>query len=503
MVIALVYFLLFNSSILIYKYSYYKAGASLALIELSKESLYIFIMLCLSLLGFSINNMLFKIYSIFLYSTGALVSYYVYAMKILPTKQVVKAFFDVESVEAYELVSIKMIGWVILSIVICLYLLKMLEAQETKNKISKGIICLLFILSIANIITPFYRVFQTYLPINYLNNSYHYFIDRYTSKDKVNIVLENKFSSNAKDDLIAVLVIGESARYENFSLNNYKRDTNPNLTKLTNITSYKCEASANNTYDSVSSLLSRHNRNNIEASHNENSILSLFTHLDFDTIWIGTQSLTKYYRGQSSSIYDEVKMSLIPGGSALYALNSYDEVMLPYFEDAISKNGKKLIVIHMSGSHWNYGARYPEQFAYFKPTCEELSGKKDQTSCSPETLINSYDNSIRYSDYILSQIISKLEDKNSFLIYVSDHGESLGENGIYGHGSEVFTLQQKNIPLISWFSNKYLASKPDVPYFNKDKILSHDNIFHSLLDCADISSNLLDKNLSICNKPIV
>ena len=180
-IFALGYFLLFDTSIIMYKYTYYKGGAELAFVELLKESIYIIVMLIATFIGFSVNNILFKIYSLFLYTTGALVSYFIYTMNVLPTKQIVKTFFDVESVEAYELVSIKLVIWIILSIWVCIYLLRKFDAKPNPNKLSVVVMFLLFILSIANIITPFYRVFTTHLPVNYLHNSYYYFLERYSA----------------------------------------------------------------------------------------------------------------------------------------------------------------------------------------------------------------------------------------------------------------------------------------------------------------------------------
>ncbi len=498
LVLSLGYFILFNTSVLLYKYSYYKAGESLALAELCKESLYVCLMLFLSFLGFSINNILFKIYSLFLYLTGAFVSYYIYAMNILPTKHMVKAFFDVESVEAYELVSIKMIAWVVICLAVCIYLLRRFDAKETSNSLSKALLYLFFIASIANVITPFYRVFNSYLPIEYLHNSYHYFLERFSSHKRTDITMEHNFTEKAPDDLIAVLVIGESARYDHFSLNGYPRQTNPRLRTEDNLHSYKCTATSNMTYLSVSSMLSGLPAESAEDAMHQTSLLSVFTNLGFNTIWIATQSLTKYFRHLPSSIYDEVNLSIIPGGSALYALSSYDEVMLPYFESAIENKGKSLIVLHTTGSHWNYTARYPKRFAQFTPGCEELSGKYDHSVCGHERLINSYDNSILYTDHFLSEVIKRLKDKNAFLIYVSDHGESLGENGFYGHGSGGIHEAQKNVPFISWFSNGYMKNNPKLKNIAYGKELSHDNIFHSMLDCASVSSKMVDKGLSIC-----
>ena len=494
-ILTLVYFLLFDTSILLYKYDHYKAGHSLAYIELFKESCYIFLMIFAGFIGFSINNILLKIYAFFLYASGAMVSYYIYALKILPNKQIVKAFFDAESIEAYEHISIKLIAWILITCSICIYILRKYNTKDPASSFSKFLCFILLFGSIANIATPFYRVFVSHLPINYLHNSYEYFLHKLTDHDKSDVTDKYSFKSDAASDLIAVLVIGESARSDHFSLNGYNRPTTPRLSKINNLTSYECAASANATYLAVSSMLRRITSTHIEDSLKESSALSVFTKLGFRTSWIATQSLVKYFRDYDFNLYDEVDSALIPGGSVLYALSSYDGVMLPYFESEIAKEGKSLIVLHTSGSHWNYAARYPQSFSKFTPSCENDSGRRDHSSCAPDQLINSYDNSILYTDYFVSEVIERLRDKNAFVIYVSDHGESLGEQGFYGHGGEVRPEQMK-VPLIVWFSDKFLKQKE----INLDamKNLSHDNIFHSLMNCSDISSEVVDPKMSVC-----
>lgn len=230
-IFSLSFFLLFNTSIIIYRYGYFKGGNGLAIVELLKESIYIIIMLTCSFLGFSINNILFKTYALFMFVTGALASYFTYSMNILPTKQIVKSFFDVESVEAYELVSLKLVIWVIISIYACLYLLRKYDAKPSSSKLSTVTMFMLFILSIANIITPFYKIFTNYMPINYLHNSYHYFLDRFAGVDMMDFTLNHQFKNQDNDDVKAILVIGESARSDHFALGSYSRDTNPLLSK--------------------------------------------------------------------------------------------------------------------------------------------------------------------------------------------------------------------------------------------------------------------------------
>jgi|GEM_PF-4103290 len=185
---ALVYFVLFNSSVVLYNTD----NGHLPLTEIGYECLYVYIMLTLNFVGFSINNVLFAIYSVFIYSTGALASYFIYSSGTLPTKRVIADFLDISSLFEYDLISIKLVLWLILSIWLCIYLLKKYDAKPNQNKASVVTIFMLFILSIANIITPFMQEFKTYLPVNYLHNSYHYFLDSYSISSKTDIARDNK-----------------------------------------------------------------------------------------------------------------------------------------------------------------------------------------------------------------------------------------------------------------------------------------------------------------------
>ena len=187
-------------------------------------------------------------------------------------------------------------------------------------------------------------------------------------------------------------------------------------------------------------------------------------------------------------------------------MNDHDGVMLPYIANILNNNvnGKRFLVIHTSGSHWNYHSRYPENFHKFSPDCnnkdEANFSKSDPSNCNLDGLVNIYDNSILYTDFFLHNIITLLKDKNAFLIYASDHAESLGENGRYTHGGDT-TIEQTTIPMIVWFSGKFQANNPEIKVAIKSHVnteINHDYIFHSILDCMGISSEIVDKNLSLC-----
>jgi lipid A ethanolaminephosphotransferase len=181
----------------------------------------------------------------------------------------------------------------------------------------------------------------------------------------------------------------------------------------------------------------------------------------------------------------------------------FDSVLLTGMNDEIrqSQKEKVLIVLHTKGSHGpSYYSRYPKSFEKFTPVCrhEELS------KCTQQELINAYDNSILYTDYFLHQTIEQLKQLNMpvMLIYASDHGESLGEEGLYLHGTPfMFAPEyQKEIPFIIWRSKELqqLQGKDNQAVQQKGEF-SHANIFHTILGVLGVKSPVYHKQLDILN----
>ncbi len=499
-IFAFIYGLMFNTSVILYKYEYYQASFFNSIFELLKQFIYAYIATFIFFFGLALHRLLFITGSIFLFFTGAVASYYLFYLGIAPTQKMMPAIYGTEISEISELISTRIIIWIIFSLSICIFGIKHFNPQTTKSFFSRLLMALCLFLAINNIIFPKFKVLKTYFPIQYLHNSYVHF---FGSKNHVRLDISRKFDfhvTNKEENIVGVLVIGESARYSNFGINGYERDTTPNLEKIDNLFSFQGHSCENVTHLSVACLLSRHNEQNLDKVKSETGLLSILTSLNYDTTWISTQSISKYYAQNENTLYDEVKFSLIPGGSLLYAMNSHDGLMLPYIEARLEKQGKKFITVQLSGSHWNYSERYPQEFTKFKPV-QKKTAKLDQASCSREELINSYDNSILYTDFFLTSLIKLLENKNAFLIFVSDHAESLGEDGRLGHGSE-FAPEQRDIPFMIWFSTSFKQKYPELVNAvssYKGQIVSHDYVFHSVLHCLGVESEIINVNYSLCS----
>jgi glucan phosphoethanolaminetransferase (alkaline phosphatase superfamily) len=500
LIFALIYCVLFNSPVFIYKFEYYQASILTAILELVKDFVYLVISLFLFFFGLALHRVLFIVGSLILFITGALASYYLFFFSISPTPGMMPSLFGTNPTEAYELISARIIVWLVFSIGICLYSIKHFNIQTTKMFFSRILSAICLLLIVINIINPKFSFLKTYFPMQYLHNSYVFFVGK--SNKYVREDISSKYTFvDSEEGVVGVLVIGESARYSNFAVNGYERNTTPLLSKIDNIASFKAHSCANNTYLSVPCMLSRYGEKDLSLIDTETSILSILTRLGFDTIWMGTQSITKYYKNKpGGSFYDEVNFHMIPGGSLVFLPNDHDEKMLPHLEKNLKSGDKKFLVLHSTGSHWDYSKRYPKEFSKFQP---DLDGdiKHDPSSCNKEQLINSYDNSILYTDFFLSSVIDRLKDKKAFMIYASDHGESLGENGRLTHGGDGDIPEQRTVPLIVWISNSYKEAYPErwsAIEIAKANEISHDYIFHSILDCLGIESEIIDKGLSLC-----
>lgn len=296
---------------------------------------------------------------------------------------------------------------------------------------------------------------------------------------------------------VGILVLGETAREDHFSLDGYALKTNPLLEKENILSFHNVSSCGTSTAFSVPCMFSLLDRKNYTPTkaENQSNVLDVLKKAGVETFWIDNNSSCK---GVCARIETRVIRHHLDPASQYYNKGEYYdgrllEEMLPYIE---SNQVDTLIVLHTLGSHGPaYYRRFPEEFAKFTPYCK----KKSPQECPDKELSNAYDNSLLYTDYILSQAIAFLKQHadqyDSFLVYVSDHGESLGENGIYLHGLPylIAPKAQTHIPLLVWFSNDFpnhhnidmdaLRGRADRPY-------SHDNLSHSLLGLFNVKSDV-------------
>ncbi len=293
--------------------------------------------------------------------------------------------------------------------------------------------------------------------------------------------------------VLTIIVAGETARAQNFSLNGYGVETNPKLAKLPVVSFDQTSSCGTATAVSLPCMFSNFDRNGYtyEKGISHENLLDVLSHAGLHVEWwdnnTGDKGLAD--RVVSLAFTDTQGAEFCTAGECtdgifLEALKEYADTIT---EDTV-------LVLHQIGSHGpTYYLRYPETFERFSPACRTAEFK----NCTPAEITNAYDNTIAYTDENLAQIIALLQSQNRLstaLLYVSDHGESLGESGLYLHGAPYFMAPayQTNVPMILWMSGTFknqfgidhecLAAK-------KSSALSHDNLFHSVLGMLDIRTD--------------
>jgi len=300
---------------------------------------------------------------------------------------------------------------------------------------------------------------------------------------------------------LVIFVVGETARRDRFSLNGYTKETNPllkkeNVVTLTNMTS--CGTSTAISVPCIFSNMQRSGFSADKAATTEN-LLDIFSHTSrMNLLWRDNNSNSK---GVANRIpYEDYKYA---PANTICDVECRDVGMLVGLQEYINKQpkGDVFIVLHQMGNHGPaYYKRYPKDFEKFTPVCKTNELEK----CSNEEINNAYDNAILYTDFFLSKVIELLKaNSNEFgtaMFYVSDHGESLGENGVYLHGLPYFVApdEQKNVAAILWFGGE-MARKINYPELKKKsaEALSHDNVFHTFLGMMDVKTPLYSPDMDI------
>lgn len=299
-----------------------------------------------------------------------------------------------------------------------------------------------------------------------------------------------------------VIVVGETARAGNWGLNGYARQTTPELAKLDVINFKEVESCGTNTEVSVPCLFSAYGRRHYDEAkiRGSESLLHVLDRVGFKVLWRDNQSGCKGVCDGLSS--DSLTNAAIPG--LCDGERCLDEVLLHNLDRVLADDqGNRVIVMHQLGNHGPaYYKRYPEAFRRFTPTCDS----SDLRSCSREEIVNAYDNALLYTDHVLAKTIAFLKDQekryDTALVYVSDHGESLGENNIFLHGMPygIALQEQIRVPMVMWFSPGYAKDfKVDLACLAKraQQPASHDNLFHSILGLLDVHTGVYERTMDI------
>ena len=348
----------------------------------------------------------------------------------------------------------------------------------------------------------FYKIF----PYNFYLNSLALFHDERAITRQQEALEHFTFGIDKQQDTVPgviVLVIGETARSANFSLNGYTRETNPRLMMRHNIISYPhAYSQANLTGFAVPHILSRITIDQRDRLYDEKDVIDAFKEAGFSNAWITNQTAGTYTaRHLRTTDYH------FTSTKGLSSVDNYDIALLSPLNDALTTlpNQHKVICLHTMGNHWRYDSRYPDEFGIFTPATDNNFNITNITPDAKEQLLNAYDNCIIYTDYFLDSLISCLERLHlpSMMLYLSDHGENLYDDRQQAvlHGSYAGTRYEYNIPFIIWYSDEYESlypAKTAAMKMHQQTQFNSSTVFHTLLDAADIQQSI-DVTKSLCS----
>lgn len=386
----------------------------------------------------------------------------------------------------------------------------------------------LFCLLASYLVVDDYRMRNQLYPVNICYNLYLAFERNAASENYREASRDFKFDARSEHSATApevyVMVVGETARAHNFSLYGYPRNTNPLLSKTPGIKAFpNVTTQSNTTHKSVPMLLSAASAEDFERLFHEKGILAAFKEAGFHTVFISNQlpnhSFIDFLGEQADEHYFLKKEDASQG-------NHYDEDLLQKLDEILPKADasssahyhyryrKLFVVLHSYGSHFNYQERYPRSFAYFKPDSRSEAKPENRRD-----LLNAYDNTIRYTDYILHGIIERLQKWEgiqtktdgvygqpiSAMLYTSDHGENIFDDDrhLFLHAAPKASDYELHVPFIIWTSEGFSKQYPDILKAlgeNRTKqVQSSLSTFHTMLGIGGIQTRYRKDEYSVAS----
>lgn len=295
---------------------------------------------------------------------------------------------------------------------------------------------------------------------------------------------------------VLVVVVGETARAANWGLSGYARQTTPALAKIPALVNFpQVTSCGTNTEVSVPCLFAPVGRRDYDETtiRGSESLLHVLKRAGVGVLWRDNQSGCK---GVCEGLPSEEMVRLNPPGLCADGRCMDEALLLGLDERLTQAQGTQVIVMHQLGNHGpSYFRRYPEAFAKFQPACIQ----DDLRQCTQAEIVNAYDNVLLYTDHVLATLIARLQARaatvDSAVLYVSDHGESLGESNLFLHGLPYAIAPdvQKQVPMVMWFSEGLTtAAGLDLACVRRraTQPAAHDHLFHTVLGLADVRTAL-------------
>ena len=459
---------------------------------------------------------------ILLFLISASVAYFMSQYGVLIDAGMLRNFAETNVTEVRDLLSLKLLAYIVFLGVVPSWILWKVPVDYRRwhrELFSKVIVSFASVAVIGGVALANYQglssLFRNHhelrlmlVPSNYIGASAGYLREQVASAQQPFL----KIGEDAQRDValqnhprksLTVLVVGESARAENFGILGYDRDTTPTLDKEAGLIAFTdVHSCGTETAVSVPCMFSNMGRKNYDASKakNEEGLLDVLKRAGIDVIWRDNQSGCK----DTCNRVTVQNVSNLKDPTLCANSECRDEILLQGLQGFIDHLDKDtVLVLHQMGSHGpEYFKRYPKEYEHFTPVCESNA----LNNCSRESIVNGYDNTLVYTDHVLSSLIDVLrsnQDKvDTAMLYLSDHGESLGEYNLFLHGTPYMLApeQQKHVAMLAWFSDSYQKSYSVDTHclqMTRDKPLSQDNLFHSMLGLLEVHSSVYQQDLDM------
>lgn len=426
----------------------------------------------------------------FTFIADAISLYFINTYEVLITDMMMGNVFNTRFSEAEGFFSLSAVLYILfLGIPPCIYLFAKRTDYNTFKSFLKNIGTSLLIIALvvlANMRNTLWidnnstQLGSLLMPWSYTVNSIRYY-NKVKKRNQKEILLPDATITNDSKD-VCVLIIGESARRQNFSLYGYERDTNP-LLAGDSVKTYIANSAATYTTAAVKAIL----------DHKETG--KLYEILPNYLYRNGADVIWRSYNWGQPPLHIE-KYITHRGLAEKYpdADARYDGLLLAGLKDEInaSDNNKLLIILHLSTSHGpTYNQKYPAEFETFKPVCQTV----EISTADKQELLNAYDNTILYTDYIVHsviEILKEITDRRCCMMFVSDHGESLGEDNLFMHGmpKNIAPKEQFEIPFIVWQNDKNTGMK------DFDEVEQY-YVFHSVMNYLGMRSEIYNEEMNI------
>ena len=446
-------------------------------------------------------------------SLAALAAYFIDTYGIYIDKVMIRNVFETDPGEAAELLTVKLLLYILALAVLpglIVWRIPVAQIGFTRELLHKLGVLAFTVAGVGAIAAGFYQDQASFLrnhremrhllvPFNYLSGIGSYVMEISRPKRPYEAIGADARPGSrwtvAGDGkpVVLVLVVGETARAANASLGGYARLTMPELAKVQNLTYFSDVSSCGtSTAISVPCMFSDLGRAEFSAGHAaaRDSLLDVLQRAGFEVVWYGNNSGCK---GVCDKIGERRPDSEPDPALCRKGLPCFDEILLRDLERELQKpTQRKVVVLHLIGSHGpGYHLRYPAAFERYTPACKQV----DFSKCSVAEIVNAYDNTMLYTDHVLARAINLLDARaaslHGALWYVSDHGESLGENGVFLHALPYAIAPdlQTHVPMVFWQGQGFerrLGVDSSCVAANRHRPISHDHWFHSVLGLLDV-----------------